>query len=580
MALRLIVDSRDRTQRFPLAEGSHRLGSSPGCAIRIAHPSISRRHAMIHVADGRAEIEDLGSSNGTRVAGRRVAGRRPVAVGEAITLGAVAAVLEEISDKDLEPAVTFAPPRRSPARAEEDAPSRTAALGATRTFALELLPDLLARLSQRCGAVRMSQAVGAALFESLPCLAVEITAGTATAGTPAAGTPAAGTPPGRHGVLFSARHDEVADPWGSEGRADSGGFAVRVAFVHPSHVRSYGSLVDSGASLIALAAAAEAPAAEPTPRPAPALPEPPTVVPEVRRIYADAGRVARGDVSVLIRGASGTGKEVLARYLHAASDRAAGPFVALNCAALPRDLLESELFGIERGVATGVESRAGKFEIAAAGTLFLDEIGDMALETQARILRALQEGEVYRLGGQEPRSADVRVVAASHRDLEAMQREGSFRSDLYHRIADWTVHLPRLAERRADVPNLAAYFLAREARRRGLEVAGISRGAMELLEAYDWPGNIRQLEREMARAALFLEPAELLESSHLQDAIRQARPAAAPSLKERLERVERREIVQALASHGGNVAAAAKELQMGLSTLYRRMQALGVEAEE
>ena len=558
MSLRLIVETDDRTQRFPLAEGSYRLGSSPGCDVRVPHPSISRRHAMIHVHGGRAEIEDLGSRNGTRVGGRKVGARQTLAVGETVTLGAVAAVLEEVSEKDLEAAVTFAAPA-APTRGEDEPVTATAALGTTRVFALKLLPDLLARLAERCGAVRMSQAVGAALFEALPCLAVEILSRD------------------RQGLLFSARHEEVDDPWDHEAAVDSGPLSLRVGFLHPTHQRAYASLIEACALLIQLAENREAPAAGPAARSAPPLPEPPTVVPEVRQIYADAGRVARGDVSVLIRGASGTGKEVLARYLHAASSRAEGPFVALNCAALPRDLLESELFGIERGVATGVESRAGKFEIAAAGTLFLDEIGDMALETQARILRVLQEGEVYRLGGQEPRSADVRVIAASHRDLEAMQREGSFRSDLYHRIADWTVSLPRLAERRADIPNLAAYFLAREARRRGLEIAGISRGAMELLVAYGWPGNIRQLEREMARAALFLENGELLESSHLQQAIRQAEPAGVPSLRARLERVERREIRQALAQRGGNVSAAARDLQMGLSTLYRRMQALGVD---
>ncbi len=559
MSLRLIVETDNRTHRFPLAEGSHLLGSSAGCDVRIPHPSISRRHARIEVRGDGAEIEDLGSRNGTRADGRKVVARQALKVGETLILGAVAAVLEEVSEKDLEPAVTFAAPAE-PVR-NEDEPAATAALGTTRMFTLKLLPELLARLSERCGGVRMAQAVGAALFESLPCLAVEIVS------------------QDRRGVLFSARQDEVDDPWGNDAEVESGRYTVRVAFVHSSHVRSYTALIVACARLIELADDRETPAARPPARSVPPLPEPPTVVPEVRRIYADAGRVARGDVSVLIRGASGTGKEVLARYLHAASSRAGGPFVALNCAALPRDLLESELFGIERGVATGVESRAGKFEMAAGGTLFLDEIGDMALETQARILRVLQEGEVYRLGGQEPRSADVRVLAASHRDLEAMQREGSFRSDLFHRIADWTVHLPRLAERRADIPNLAAYFLAREARRRGLEVAGISRGAMELLEAYAWPGNIRQLEREMARVALFLEPGELVESSHLQQAIREAEPAEALSLKARLERVERREIRQALARHDGNVAAAAKELRMGLSTLYRRMQALDVEAE-
>ena len=561
MSLRLIVETDNRTHRFPLAEGSHLLGSSPGCDVRIPHPSISRRHARIEVRGDGVEIEDLGSRNGTRTGGHKVVGRQALTVGKSLTFGAVAAVLEEVSEKDLEPAVTFAAPAEV-AHGDDEPPAATAALGTTRIFTLKLLPDLLARLARRCGGVRMAQAVGAALFESLPCLAVEIVSKS------------------RSGVLFSARQDEVDDPWGHDAEVESGPYSLRVAFVHPTHLRSYVPLIEACALLIQLADDHQAPAKSPPARSAPPLPEPPTVVHEVRQIYADAGRVAGGDVSVLIRGASGTGKEVLARYLHAASNRAEGPFVALNCAALPRDLLESELFGIERGVATGVESRAGKFEMAAAGTLFLDEIGDMALETQARILRVLQEGEVYRLGGQKPRSADVRVIAASHRDLEAMQREGSFRSDLYHRIADWTVRLPRLAERRADIPNLAAYFLAREARRRGLEVAGISRGAMELLDAYAWPGNIRQLEREMARAALFLEHGELLESSHLQQAIRQAAPVEALSLKARLEHVERREIRQALARHEGSVSAAAKELKMGLSTLYRRMQALDVEAEE
>ncbi|MCP3961138.1 MAG: FHA domain-containing protein [bacterium] len=561
MSLRLIVESEDRSQRFTLAPGPNRLGSSPGSTVRIPHASVSRRHALIHVTDGRAEIEDLGSRNGTRIGGHQIRERRPLEVGETLTVGGVSAMLEEVSEKDLEPAVSFAvrPEKKPPSPAEEPG-TATAAIGTTRTFALKMLPDLLSRLAERCGAVQMSQAVGAALFDALPCLSVEILS---TEG---------------EGVLFSARHEEVDDSWPNQARAENRRVSVRAALVHPSHVGSYAPLVQTGALLIQLAGDAE-PGAAPAParfQPRP-LPDPPTVVPEVRQIYADAARVSRGGVSVLIRGASGTGKEVLARYLHASSARAETPFVALNCAALPRDLLESELFGIERGVATGVESRPGKFEMADGGTLFLDEIGDMALETQARILRVLQEGEVYRLGGQDNRSADVRVLAASHRDLEAMQCDGSFRTDLYHRIADWTVRLPTLAERRADIPNLAAHFLAREARRRGLAVAGISRAAMEMLEAYAWPGNIRQLEREMARAALFIEDGELLESSLLQDAIRRADGADAASLKERLERVERREIGQALARHQGNVSDAAKELEIGLSTLYRRMRELDVE---
>ncbi len=563
MSLRLIVETGDRKQRFPLVEGSNSLGSSPSCAVRVIHPSVSRRHALIRVQDNRAEIEDQGSRNGTRIAGRRLeAGRsEPLTVGDRLALGGVTATLEEVSEKDLQPAVMFPARSSDLSSPDPEGGAATASVGTARMFALQRLPDLLSHLTRRSGMVSMAQAVGAALFETLPCLSVEVASVDSD------------------GILFSARHDEVDPAFAHSAVATNDRVVVKAALVHPSHARSYAPLVETGALLIQLAADSEpqlSPPVSPPEAPHP-LPEPPTVVSAVRKIYADANRVSQGDVSVLIRGASGTGKEVLARYLHAASPRSQLPFVALNCAALPRDLLESELFGIEQGVATGVAPRPGKFEMASGGTLFLDEIGDMALGTQARILRVLQEGEVYRLGGQEPRTADVRVVAASHRDIDAMLQDGSFRSDLYHRIADWTVVIPSLVERRADIPNLAAFFLAREVERRGLRVAGISKGAMELLENYDWPGNIRQLEREMARAALFLERGELLESAHLQEAIRNTEPREALSLKDRLEQVEHREIQQALAQQSWNVSAAARDLKMGLSTLYRRMRELGIE---
>src|SRR5262249_17485089 len=157
--------------------------------------------------------------------------------------------------------------------------------------------------------------------------------------------------------------------------------------------------------------------------------------------YRDASNVAMGNVGILLTGESGTGKEILARYVHAASAQADGPFVAINCAALPRDLLEAELFGIEKGVATGVDTRAGKFELANGGTLFLDEIGDMALDTQARILRVLQEREVFRLGGTAPRKAQVRVVAATNQDVPRLIAAGKFREDLFYRVATWSAEL-------------------------------------------------------------------------------------------------------------------------------------------
>ncbi len=565
MSFRLIVEYGDRKQRFPLVEGLNQLGSSPSCALRVIHPSVSRRHALILVQGDQVEIEDQGSRNGTRIAGRRleVGESVPLAVGDRLALGGVSATLEEVSEKDLQAAVKFPTRTPDPVSPDPDAGAATASVGTARVFALQQLPGLLTHLTRRSGVLAMAQAVGAALFETLPCLAVDVVAADG------------------EGILFSARHDEIEPDMVHRAVATNDRVVVTAALVHPSHARSYAPLVETGALLIQLAGDSEPMSSPLSPPEAPnPLPEPPTVVPDVRRIYADAHRVSQGDVSVLIRGASGTGKEVLARYLHAASPRRQQPFVALNCAALPRDLLESELFGIEQGVATGVASRPGKFEMASGGTLFLDEIGDMALETQARILRVLQEGEVYRLGGQEPRIADVRVVAASHRDIDAMLQDGTFRSDLYHRIADWTVLIPSLVERRADIPNLAAFFLAREVERRGLRIAGISKGAMELLETYDWPGNIRQLEREMARSALFLEKGELLESAHLQEAIRSTKPQESLSLKDRLEQVERREIRQALSQNGWNVSAAARDLKMGLSTLYRRMRELGIEQED
>ncbi|MEO1088971.1 MAG: sigma 54-interacting transcriptional regulator, partial [Acidobacteriota bacterium] len=282
----------------------------------------------------------------------------------------------------------------------------------------------------------------------------------------------------------------------------------------------------------------------------------------------------------LILGESGTGKEVLARFIHRASRRRDAPWVALNCAALPEDLLEAELFGIERGVATGVEARPGRFELADGGTLFLDEIGDMAPAIQAKLLRVLQEGEVYRLGGRAARPARVRVISATNQDLQGKIAGGSFRLDLFHRIADCTLRLPPLRERRVDLANLAAHFLVRRAKEAGVETRGLSKAALEAMLRYSWPGNIRQLEREMGRAALFLEDGELLQTRHLQEEVRRTGGGASPAsgaLKERLESFERGLIVEALALHDGQARAAAEALGVSRTTFYRRLQELKIQ---
>jgi DNA-binding NtrC family response regulator len=435
---------------------------------------------------------------------------------------------------------------------------------ALESFALQQLPDIAEMVARGDTRSDVAQAVGVALLRSLPCHGVEVASPGGS---------------GEDAVLFSGQRRAAGEAIVVSDDAGDG-HELQVRFISKTFATAYRPLVQTAAALIR--AAGRTTGARHTPRPLhhepPEPPRPPSVVAQVCDIYAQAAKVATSRVSVLIQGESGTGKELLARYIHTASDRAAASLVTLNCAALPRDLLESELFGVERGVATGVEARIGKFEAAHGGTLLLDEIGDMAPETQAKILRVLQEHEVYRVGGHTPRPADVRILAATNRDIEAMLEDGGFRSDLYHRIADWVVHLPPLRARRADIPNLAAHFLAEAGAERGVHLAGISRSAVDALVAYDWPGNVRQLEREIARAALFLEDGELLDTSRLQERIVAVGSGGdGDTLKEVLERAERDHIVRILAACNGAVAAAAERLQVGVSTLYRRMKTLGIE---
>ncbi len=217
--------------------------------------------------------------------------------------------------------------------------------------------------------------------------------------------------------------------------------------------------------------------------------------PAMQMVCKQIGRVAPQDVNVLILGESGTGKELVARAIYQHSRRSGGPFLAINCAAIPESLLESELFGYERGAFTGADRRRiGKFEQCHGGTLFLDEVGDMAPGTQAKILRLLQEGHFQRLGGTESISADVRVIAATNQNLDALIEQGRFRKDLYYRLRGVTIHLPPLRERREDIPELAHYFLFRYNRQLGTSVQSISPEALEVLQRYDWPGNVRELQ--------------------------------------------------------------------------------------
>ena len=233
--------------------------------------------------------------------------------------------------------------------------------------------------------------------------------------------------------------------------------------------------------------------------------------PSMREIFKDVGRVAGTDVTVLIQGESGTGKELIARAIHAHSKRVAGPFVVVNSAAIPRELMESELFGHEKGAFTGAASRKiGKFEQAGGGTLFLDEIGDMDINLQAKLLRALQEKEFERVGGSQTLKADVRILAATHRDLESLVAEGKFREDLYYRLNVVTLSLPSLRERKEDIAALAEHFLDKTAQELGSPKKSITPKAMKRLLDYEWPGNVRELENCIKRAVVLSSSTAIL----------------------------------------------------------------------
>ncbi len=305
--------------------------------------------------------------------------------------------------------------------------------------------------------------------------------------------------------------------------------------------------------------------------------------PPMRRVYEQIERVLESDISVFISGESGTGKELVAKAIHYGSGRSAGPFVDVNCAAIPEGLQESELFGHERGAFTGaVAAHAGKFEQANGGTVFLDEVGEMSGSAQARLLRVLQERSLQRVGGVRRVDLDVRVISASNRDLAALVREGTFRQDLFYRLVVFPIHLPPLRQRRDDIPLLVEHFLAKHAADAGRRVDRVQPAAMARLQAYDWPGNVRELENVVHRALLVTPGPELrAEDLPLELPLSPDLPLELPAGGDRtLEELERWAIQETLRRADGNVSDAARRLGIGRSTLYRKMEQYGLHPGE
>ncbi len=319
----------------------------------------------------------------------------------------------------------------------------------------------------------------------------------------------------------------------------------------------------------------------------------------MQEVFRAIGRLSRSNITVLINGESGTGKELVARALHRHSPRSDRPFIALNTAAIPRDLLESELFGHERGAFTGAQSqRQGRFEQADGGTLFLDEIGDMPAELQTRLLRVLSDGEFYRVGGHTPLKVDVRIIAATHQDLEQRVRDGRFREDLFHRLNVIRIHIPALRERREDIPVLARHFLIQAARELNVEAKTLLPGTEEYLSRLPWPGNVRQLENTCRWITVMASgqtvhvqdlPPELQEASVTEGgaddweaALRRWAERILGTGKEGLldditPRFERIMIETGLQHTGGRRQDAARLLGWGRNTLTRKIKELGLD---
>lgn len=307
----------------------------------------------------------------------------------------------------------------------------------------------------------------------------------------------------------------------------------------------------------------------------------------IAEVYSVIDRVADSPTTVLVTGESGTGKELVARALHDSSSRRERPFIKVNCAAIPRELIESEFFGHERGAFTGaVASKPGRFELASGGTLFLDEIGSIPLETQVKLLRALQEGEFERVGGIRTLKVDVRLVAATNADLKRQTEEGHFREDLFYRLNVVTVRLPALRERVGDIPLLVDHFVMKYNQRLGKSLLGLSAEALAILTAYTWPGNVRELENVLERAVLFADGDRVF-TEHLPAELAQSGLPSSPlsgreevGLKEQVRaavnQLERQLIFRALEQMNGNVTHTARVLKLSRKGLQLKMKELGL----
>ena len=537
---------------FPLPERGEVIvgrGGGAGVDVKVDDAKASRRHLRLHLGD-EIEVEDLGSANGTRVHDRRLETGTRVRVlpGEAIAIGSLVLMLQP--NRSARAAARARPLSHGEfeGRVEWEC-ARAEATGGTFSVARVQAPSDAARDAARIEGVRPIDVVGR-------------------------------YGPGEHELLLPGLTGETA-------RALAEAFAQRLGGTARVGIASY---PDDGRHAAALLARAGARARGPSAHDDGADDGAISCVDEsMRRVQALAERAAAGDINLLILGETGVGKEVLARAIHAASPRASQPMACINCAALSLSLLESELFGHERGAFTGAgQAKPGLLETAPGGTVFLDEVGELPPVLQAKLLRVIETREVLRVGSVRVRKIDVRFIAATNRDLEAEVSRDGFRRDLYFRLNGMTLTIPPLRERPADLPLLARGFVATLARAGGApggargRVPEISEPAMAVLRAHSWPGNVRELRNVIERALLLCDGPALL-PEHLPppappamtDAD-DAAPAPAPRPPREAASDERARVLAALAACGGNQSRAARQLGVSRKVLIARLDRYGV----
>ncbi len=586
-----------------LKQGDNRVGSLRDSDLLLAAAGVSRQHALLRWDDDGVWVEDLGSKNGTLINGARVQ-RGALRVGDAVCFGPVALVLESMDADDGISAFPLAAPSEAPARPARRRAQRTSTehselapgawLGALARVAELIASGDAEDIPVALDVVRTATGAPSAALLSWVSgeLAVEHVAGDAALGS-------------SFDVAAAALAKLFADPDGPE-KLHSAKLAEDppvMAAVAPGGAGEGAALIVQGdfpsaascgpfltAALRLLRRQPRPPADKTTSqlrRPVPELTFPadhvPGRTPAMLGLYHQLHHLVSGDLPVLITGETGVGKEHVARILHLSSPRKAGPFVAVNCAAIPTELLEAELFGIEKGIATGVEAREGKMQNARGGVIFLDEVGDMSPALQAKLLRAVQEREVHPVGARRPVQLDVRILSATNTDLAERIVEGRFRQDLYFRLAGYTLRVPALRERRGDIPGLVQHFMTVHAAAIGKRLRGISRKTLQMLVDSPWPGNVRELENEVRRVVYLCNEGELVTSSLLSEALQAAAADVVPelvvarsdlNLAAHVAELERHLIAHALERTHENVAAAARLLGLsryGLSLKLRRL---------